>query len=47
LRGEGSTAWSVAIESDEVPELGAHADLTVAGPAELVALLGQVEATLP
>jgi trehalose 6-phosphate phosphatase len=47
LRGEGSTAWSVAIESDEVPELGAHADLTVAGPAELVALLGQVKATLP
>jgi trehalose 6-phosphate phosphatase len=47
LRGEGVTAWSVAVASDEVPELAAHADLTVADPAELVALLGQVANALP
>jgi trehalose 6-phosphate phosphatase len=39
LRTAGRTAWSVAVASDEVPEVAAAAMLTVASPAALVDLL--------
>jgi trehalose 6-phosphate phosphatase len=39
LRAAGRTAWSVAVASDEVPEVAAAAMLTVASPAALVDLL--------
>jgi trehalose 6-phosphate phosphatase len=39
LRATGQTAWSVAVASDEAPEVAAAAMLTVADPAALVDLL--------
>jgi len=39
LRGNGTRAWSVAVVSAEVPEVAEAADLTVDGPAGVVALL--------
>ncbi len=38
-RRSGHAGWSVAVASDEVPDLARHADLSVTSPAELVALL--------
>lgn len=39
LRGSGLSAWGVAVANAEAPEVGAAADLSVAGPPGVVALL--------
>ncbi|MBV9593448.1 MAG: trehalose-phosphatase, partial [Actinobacteria bacterium] len=41
-RAGGRLTWSVAVRSDEVPTITRHADLAVADPDELVALLREV-----
>ena len=45
LRRAGRTAWSVAVASDEVPEVTTAAMLTVADPAALVDLLSDLLTT--
>jgi trehalose 6-phosphate phosphatase len=44
LRGEGRSAWSIAVSSEEVPDLGEQADLTVDDPQALVELLARAVA---
>lgn len=44
LRQQGAPAWSVAIESVEVPELAADADVAVDGPQAVVTLLERLVA---
>ena len=39
LRTDGRTAWGIAIGTPEAPEVADAADVTVADPDELVALL--------
>ena len=42
LRRQGSTAWSVAATSDDVPEVAAAADIRLDSPAAVVALLREL-----
>jgi len=42
LRAQGVAAWSIAVESDEAPEVAAAADATVAGVAGAVHLLAEL-----
>jgi trehalose 6-phosphate phosphatase len=42
LRAAGTPAWRVGVASAELPELAATADVTVDGPAGVVALFGSL-----
>ena len=42
LRRSGSTAWSLAVRTDDVPEVADAADVSVESPHEVIALLSEL-----